>query len=233
MHCPNCLSSLSLRKQLVQRRKAHFTLNVSHKHKKMKLITTLLLICFLYSCKKDKKSESKIEEKVEINDIEKIQITKKDTMQTPELGKSKIDLPNFVDSSKFPDSLELKKLKFNGDFNGDGKLDFASVVRNKNDKQIGVLIMHNSNDLDNIVLGAGKEINGSTNLKWIEVFEKIPKGKIVAPTIVDQKTGDIIGPDASQNFKLIGDGIYMTVEESHGGGIIFWDGNKYRWYHVE
>ncbi len=28
MHCPNCLSSLSLRKQFVQRRKAHFTLNV-------------------------------------------------------------------------------------------------------------------------------------------------------------------------------------------------------------
>jgi hypothetical protein len=36
---------------------------------------------------------------------------------------------------------------------------------------------------------------------------------------VDEETEDILGPDTSQNFKLLGNGIYMSVTETHGGGI--------------
>ena len=127
----------------------------------------------------------------------------------------------------------MKNKNISGDFNGDNIVDFASLVRNKNNQKTGVLIIHNSSNPENLVFGAGKIIDSKDDLDWIEVFKIIPKGEIVSPTLVDKKTGDIIGQDENQNFKLIGNGIYMSVEESHGGGILFWNGTKYIWYHIE
>jgi hypothetical protein len=95
------------------------------------------------------------------------------------------------------------------------------------------MIIEQNNSNQYLIFGAGVEINGMTNLSWIEVFETLPIGEVIAPTLVDSESGDIIGPDESQEFKLIGNGIFMTIEEGHGGGIIFWNGAKYVWYHVE
>lgn len=139
-----------------------------------------------------------------------------------------------VDLTKVPDSLELIADKnLIGDFNGDNKTDFASIIINKNNQKTGVLIIHNSANQESFVFGAGKKVDNMTDLNWIEIFKVIPKGEIVAPELVDEETGDLLGPDESQNFKLIGNGIYMSVEESHGGGIIFWSGKEYKWYHIE
>lgn len=187
----------------------------------MKLpLTILVLILCLSSCKE--KAERKIE------------LKKEQTELKVESIKPRVDLNEKIDLSKVPDSLELiadKNLK--GDFNGDNKTDFASIVKNKKNQKTGVLIIQNSKNIENFVFGAGKEVDQMTDLDWIEVFETIPKGEIVSPTLVDEETGDIIGQDESQNFKLIGTGIYMSVEESHGGGIIFWNGKEYQWYHIE
>ncbi|WP_233886002.1 hypothetical protein [Tenacibaculum piscium] len=179
---------------------------------KFKLTLLVLILCFS-SCKE--KAERKTESKIESN-------------------KPKVEPIEKFDLSKVPDSLELivdKNLK--GDFNGDDKIDFASIVKNKINQKIGVLILHNSENNKNFVFGAGKKNSEMTNLDWIEVFEILPKGEIVSPTLVDEETGDIIGQDESKSFKLIGNGIYMSVEESHGGGIIFWNGKEYQWYHIE
>ncbi len=175
--------------------------------------TILVLILSFSSCKE--KSKYKPEAK-----NEKIEL--------------QVKLPKKVDLTKIPDSLELiTDKKLIGDFNGDNKADFASIVKNKNNDKIGVLIIHNSKNKENFIFGAGNEINQMTDLNWIQVFEILPKGEIISPTLVDEETGDIIGQDENQNFKLIGNGIYMSVEESHGGGIIFWNGKKYQWYHIE
>lgn len=137
-------------------------------------------------------------------------------------------------SLQIPDSLELIPGQYLiGDFNGDIKMDFASLVENKNSQEIGVIIIHISNDQESFVFGAGKEVDNMTDLNWIEIFETIPKGEIVAPELIDEETGDLQGPDESQNFRLIGDGIYMSVTETHGGGILFWNGKEYQWYHIE
>jgi hypothetical protein len=139
-----------------------------------------------------------------------------------------------VDFTKVPDSLELVTDKnLFGDFNGDQKMDFASLVKNKSNNKTGVLIIHNSINQENYVFGAGKEVNQMTDLHWIEIFKTLPKGEVISPTLIDKETGDIIGQDESQNFKLIGNGIYMSILESHGGGIIFWNRKEYKWYHSE
>jgi len=187
----------------------------------MKLpLTILVLILCLSSCKE--KAERKLEPEKEQTEL-KIESIKPTVEPTEK-----------VDLSKVPDSLELiadKNLK--GDFNGDNKTDFASIVKNIKNQKTGVLLIHNSENKEIFVFGAGKEVDQMTDLHWVEVFETLPKGEIVSPTLVDEETGDIIGQDESQNFKLIGNGIYMSVEESHGGGIIFWDGKEYKWYHIE
>ncbi|SFZ95050.1 hypothetical protein SAMN05428642_10655 [Flaviramulus basaltis] len=166
----------------------------------------------------------------------KIRTFKKEKQFENNIGKVKIlyQTTEKIDLTKVPDSLDLIADKnLEGDFNGDNKTDFASIVINKNNQKTGVLIIHNSDNQECFVFGAGKEIDQMTDLDWIEVFETLPKGKIVSPTLVDEETGDIIGQDESRNFELIGNGIYMSVEESHGGGIIFWNGKEYEWYHVE
>lgn len=179
---------------------------------KLSIKILVLILCFS-SCKE--KTERKIEQKKE--DFE---LLVKPTQK--------------IDFTKVPDSLELitdKNLK--GDFNGDNKTDFASLVKNKYNQKTGVLIIHNSTNQDSFIFGAGKEIDRMTDLNWIGVFKVLPKGETVSPTLLDNETGDILGQDESQNFKLIGNGIYMKVEESHGGGIIFWNGKEYQWYHIE
>jgi hypothetical protein len=179
---------------------------------KIPIISFVLILCLL-SCKEKTRKQSELnKEKTEL----------------------KIEPTGKVDLTKVPDSLELIADKnLNGDFNGDSKTDFASIVKNKNNQKIGVLIIHNSSNQESFVFGAGKEIDNMTDLNWIEIFKVIPKGEIVAPELVDEETGDLLGPDESQNFKLIGNGIYMSVTETHGGGIIFWNGKGYQWYHIE
>lgn len=175
-------------------------------------------------------------ETVEFIFPQKIRTFKKESQFENNIGKVKILYPatEKIDLTKIPDSLELIVDKsLTGDFNGDNKTDFASVVKNKNNQKTGVLIIHNSVNQESFVFGAGNEIDNMTDLNWIEIFKIIPKGEIVAPELVDEETGDLLGPDKSQNFKLIGNGIYMSVTETHGGGIIFWNGKEYQWYHIE
>lgn len=149
-----------------------------------------------------------------------------------EIDKKVIPLEK-VDLSRVPDSLELVENKaLMGDFNGDDKMDFASVVKNTKNGKTGVLILHNAINKELFIFGAGIEVNQMTDLSWIEIFNTIPKGEVVSPTLVDEESGDILRQDESQKFKLIGNGINMYVKESHGGGILFWNGKEYQWYHI-
>ena len=199
----------------------HKPLATSRKTKMKNLILIIILILLTGSCKQNSEGNSESKQVKSDTILEKIK----------ERG---VKIPDSIFISKFPDSLELISSKIlKGDYNGDGKMDFTSMLNNKNDNQKGVIIVHNSDNYEVFIFGAGRKINQSTNLRWIQIFENIPKGEVVAPTLVDSKTGDIMGPDESQNFELIGNGILMDVEETHGGGIIFWNGKKYEWYHVE
>jgi hypothetical protein len=144
------------------------------------------------------------------------------------------NFPDFVKNTNLPDSflIDVDNVIY-GDFNADQKEDFASIVTNLENGFQGVLIIHNKDQQEYLVFGAGQEINGMKNLNWIDRFRTIPKGEIIAPTLVDEETGDIIGDDNTKEFRLLGNGIIMHVDEADGGGILFWTGDKYEWYHLE
>jgi len=143
------------------------------------------------------------------------------------------NVPEFVITEKIPDTIKLLDLNIEGDFDGDGSNDFASTVLNTQNSKEGVIIIHNTRDQPHYIFGAGISINGMTDLGWIDIFEIIPRGNIITPTEVNPKTGDILGPDKARSYKLKSDGILMHVDESSGGGILFWNRYKYQWYHIE
>ena len=81
------------------------------------------------------------------------------------------DFPEFVKNSNLPDSFLIDSGKvLYGDFNADQKDDFASKVTNSENGLQGVLIIHNNDQQEYFVFGAGQEINGMKNLDWIETF---------------------------------------------------------------
>lgn len=132
-----------------------------------------------------------------------------------------------------PDSLRIEgDYVIYGDFNADGREDFASKVTNLQNGKQGVLIIHAGKE-EYHVFGAGKEINEMDDLKWIDIFKPLPNGYKVAATLVDTLTGDIIGPDEKNAFALSGNGIYMHVDEACGGGILYWSRSEYEWLHLE
>jgi hypothetical protein len=189
-------------------------------------ITILTILFFVSSCStKTETSNSQV-----TDSIEKLARVDSEKM----VLNSQENLPDFVKATKLPDSLVVDVDKIiHGDFNGDGEDDFASLVTNQKNGFHGVLIIHKGDKHEYFVFGAGREIYGMTNLNWIDTFKAIPRGEIIAPTLVDSSTGDIIGDDETKKFKLVGTGIYMHVDEADGGGILFWTGDKYEWYHIE
>jgi hypothetical protein len=154
----------------------------------------------------------------------------------PERGQTdgQENFPDFVKNTNLPDTflIDVDNVIY-GDFNADEKEDFASIVTNLENGFQGVLIIHNKINPEYVVFGAGQEINGMKNLDWIDIFRTIPKGEIIAPTLVDSETGDILGEDKAKEFRLLGNGIFMHVDEAEGGGILFWSGDKYEWNHLE
>ncbi len=189
----------------------------------MRRLLTLLIL--MSSCSRPTETNQQTKDTVRI-----------ETITEPRTGQldGHENFPDYVKATKLPDSLliDADNVIF-GDFNADGKDDFASKVTNLENGYQGVLIIHNSDNHEYLVFGAGQEINEMTNLDWIDIFKTLPIGEVIAPTLVDSETGDIIGPDETKKFKLIGNGIYMHVDEAGGGGILYWTGDKYQWCHIE
>jgi hypothetical protein len=188
----------------------------------MKRVFIILLV--LTACSRPTKTTSVT------TDSSEIELTEPSTVVT----KGQEKFPDFVKNTNLPDNLRIDVDNvIYGDFNADGKGDFASIVTNLENGLKGVLIIHNKEEQEYMVFGAGQEINGMRDLGWIDTFRTMPKGELIAPTMVDSETGDIIGPDMTKEFRLLGNGIFMHVDEAEGGGILFWTGDKYEWYLLE
>ncbi|MBC3542061.1 hypothetical protein ACFSC6_08540 [Rufibacter sediminis] len=201
----------------------------------MKYIQLVLLIALIVSCsEKEAKQSQKEDSKIQADPIDKSTLESDTIKQNNHQPKDSI--PEFAASTikSISKEFSVDSTEFiEGDFNADNKEDFSARVTNLKNGKRGVIIIHNSATNDYQVFGAGKEVNGMDDLDWIDIFESIPKGETVASTLVDEKSGDIIGPDTKNAVQLKGNGVYMHVDESEGGGIIYWNGQKYVWLHIE
>lgn len=120
-----------------------------------------------------------------------------------------------------------------GDFDGDAQEDVAFLVTNKATGEKGVLILHQDAGKTYSVLGAGTAFEEMRDLDWIEVFEKMEAGRTVAPTLIDEETGDILGEDLAKAVQLTSDAIFVHQAEACGGGVIYRKGKVYTWINIE
>jgi hypothetical protein len=142
---------------------------------------------------------------------------------------------NFVFESNLPDILqkfynqdfiknsfkinkEINPFYLRGDLNGDNKMDYALAVIEVKSGKKGILIYHTDNK-KYYIIGAGTVIPNSygDDFRWMDAW-KIYDNKMVG-----------IGVGETKKLILKGEAILAMKLES-SSGIIYWDGDVYRWY---
>jgi hypothetical protein len=205
----------------------------------MKIFKIIVFLLVLAACHRNAPTEKTNKENLFLSDKKNEENLKKMDWQKDSIPSYLLDkqkLPNdFLQKvPHLPDSLQLDPSKMvKGDFNADSRGDFACLVTNFKTKEVGLVIVHNDAEKTLALFGAGQKIYDMTNLDWIGVLETIPKGEIISETLVDSVSGDIMGKKEGSDFVLIGTGIRMSPDEGSGGGILYWMGKRYNWYHIE
>lgn len=106
-----------------------------------------------------------------------------------------------------------------GDFDGDGKADYAIRIKSKARGEDGIAIWL-STQRKMIVLGAGvpfKISGAATNLDFLNTWQVYAKGTVER------------GAGAGAPPRLIGEAILAGKRES-ASGLIYWNGKSFVWY---
>ncbi|HEX3228468.1 MAG TPA: hypothetical protein VHQ95_05850 [Pyrinomonadaceae bacterium] len=110
-------------------------------------------------------------------------------------------------------SFRVNPFYLDGDFNGDGKIDVAVLVKQGSTGKIGIAIIHSGKGKVT-VLGAGNGIgNGGDDFEWMDYWQLYPKGR----------TGETTAP------RLRGDALLVGKSEA-ASALIYWNGKRYMWF---
>ena len=131
------------------------------------------------------------------------------------------DIPEVIDraiangsiAKKYELSHRINPLYLRGDFNGDGKIDVAVLVKQRSTGKTGIAIINGPTD-EVTVLGAGTAIgNGGDDFEWMDSWETYAKGRTANETRVP---------------KLRGDALLVSQSEA-ASALIYWNGTRYVW----
>jgi hypothetical protein len=113
-------------------------------------------------------------------------------------------------------SNRLNPYYLQGDFNGDGKLDLAVLVRAEKDGKDGILVLFRGVPGFRI-LGAGSPLGAhGDDFSWMDVWS-VHRGPV--------ERGAVEGAPP----RLRGDALLVEKSES-ASAILYWDGKTFRWY---
>jgi hypothetical protein len=128
-----------------------------------------------------------------------------------------VGLGPFAQSYSIDGSLNPFYLR--GDFDGDGKADYAVRIKSKTTGEVGIAIWLSS-QRKMIVLGAGvpfKITTEPTNLDFLNTWQVYAKGPVER------------GVGAGPVPRLAGEAILAGKRES-ASGLIYWNGKSFAWY---
>jgi len=109
---------------------------------------------------------------------------------------------------------EINPFYLSGDFNGDGKLDFAVQVLRSGSKGIVFCL---ANSKDPFLLGAGSSLVFPAKDRWrFDAWSIIPK---------ENKS-------LSRPAKARYDAILLDIKET-ANGLLYWDGSRMQWFQLE
>lgn len=150
-------------------------------------------------------------------------ITECDAARSPAPGKTvhPPDIPEVIDRAiangslarKYELSHRINPFYLCGDFNGDGKIDVAVLVKQRSTGKTGIAIINGATD-EVTVLGSGTAIgNGGDDFEWMDSWEMYSKGRMDSGTSVP---------------KLRGDALLVSKSEA-ASALIYWNGKRYVW----
>src|SRR5262249_40209090 len=143
---------------------------------------------------------------------------------TPDKPAQQHEIPELIDraiihgslAKEYELSVRLKPFYLRGDFNGDGKLDVAALVKQRSSGKLGIAIIDGATDKVS-VFGAGTAIgNGGDDFQWMDSWKVYSKNRT--------------GQEASETSipKLHGDALLVSKSEA-ASALIYWNSRRYVW----
>ena len=113
-------------------------------------------------------------------------------------------------------SFRINRFYLRGDFNGDGKIDVAALVKQRSTGKLGIAIVHGEAEKATI-LGAGTAIgNGGDDFEWMDSWQVYSKDRVA-----------LEGGEKSLPH-LRGDALLVSKSEA-ASALIYWNGKHYVW----
>ena len=156
-------------------------------------------------------------------DVNTKAITQSDSQSPPSPGAIR-DVPDAVKRAltngsterKYDLSFRMKPSYLEGDFNGDGKIDVAALVKERSTGKLGIAIVHGATGKV-IIIGAGIGIgNGGDDFGWMDSWQ------VYSKTRVAHAEGEISVPH------LRADALLVQKSEA-ASALIYWNGKRYVW----
>ena len=117
---------------------------------------------------------------------------------------------------EYDPSFRINPSYLEGDFNGDGKMDVAVLVKERSTGKLGIAIVHGTTGKVTI-LGAGIGIgNGGDDFEWMDSWH------------VYSKTRAAHASDKTSVPRLRGDALLVEKSEA-ASALIYWNGKRYVW----
>ncbi len=155
-------------------------------------------------------------------------------LQTPEADQTlRWNLPEPVHAAFFSPAFEatfelggwVNPFYLRGDFDGDGRVDYAVLVTRRDNRKKGIAVWLSSRSGSSLVMiGAGTPARAgeadTDDWSFFDVWQVYPRGR------VRQGVGE--GPPP----RLKGDALLIEKSES-ASGLVYWDGKRFHWYQQE
>jgi hypothetical protein len=144
--------------------------------------------------------------------------------QTPDAAAERYPIPEPVEraivhgplAKKYEVSFSMNPFYLRGDFNGDGKIDVAVLVKQRSTGKSGIAIVHGGTSKVTI-LGAGTDIgNGGDDFEWMDTWQIYSKTRVAS------------GGDGKNVPHLRGDALLVGKSEA-ASALIYWNGRRYVW----
>jgi hypothetical protein len=145
--------------------------------------------------------------------------------QAPDAAAQRNNIPETIEraiskgplAKDYEVSFHLNPFYLRGDFNGDGKVDVAVLVKQRSTGKLGIAIIPGGASKA-AILGAGAPLgNGGDDFDWMDNWQVYPKGR------VGRGTGE---PSV---HRLHADALLVGKSEA-ASGLIHWDGKHYVWF---
>jgi hypothetical protein len=125
-------------------------------------------------------------------------------------------LTNGSPGKEYDLSFHLSPSHLEGDFDGDGKMDVAVLVKQRSTGKLGIAIVHGTSEKVKI-LGAGIGIgNGGDDFEWMDSWQ------------VHSKTRAAHAASETNVPHLRGDALVVEKSEA-ASALIYWNGKRYVW----